>query len=82
VDWDVQIKQDRHTKSYKISASKSYRARAEAIDKFINEFHLPGRPYEYISGDRKGVLEVSVRCDVDSRAQNRVDYKSPQKLPS
>jgi len=67
MEWEVTVKFNSHEKAYPISAERDYGARSLAVGKFLEEFKLPGMAVEYVSGKKKGLMEITVRAAVDKR---------------
>jgi len=58
----VHIQKDNDERVYDIEASSRYSAAIQGLSLFIEEFVLPGKPYQYWgSNDLADELEVSVR---------------------
>lgn len=58
-------------KTYTIEADSHYLARVAALDRFLEEYKIPGRPVDYITGSRKGLIEMAVKSAVDRRTLGR-----------
>lgn len=54
-----------------VSAESHYDARVQALDKFLEEFKIPGTPVEYLT-EKKGIIDVSVHKALDRRSIPRV----------
>ena len=67
MEWEVSVKLNSHEKTYTISAERDYGARSIAVGKFLEEFKIPGIAVEYVSGKKKGLMEIVVRAAVDRR---------------
>ena len=65
--WDVTVKYGSIEKTYPVSADRDHGARMEAVGKFLEENMLPGAAVDYVSGKKKGTLEIAVRAAVDRR---------------
>jgi len=67
-NWEVVIRRGREERLYKEDCKTRYSAGMSALAKFIEEFELLGKPYEYWYGnDRSGAVEISIRCSEDGR---------------
>jgi len=68
LEWQVVIRLGVDERVYTYYSAKRYKACIEAIREFIEEFDLPGRPYEYWGSNQKGgFLEISSRCISDGK---------------
>lgn len=67
MEWEVSVKLNSSEKTYTISAERDYGARSIAVGKFLEEFKIPGIAVEYVSGKKKGLVEIVVRAAVDGR---------------
>ena len=72
--WDVTVRMDGTSDTFESLEDIRYHgAKAKAVKLFIDKHGLPGRPYEYIAGIRRGVLEISVKAQEDLRTIPRLD---------
>lgn len=76
-EFEVTVRMEDKERVYpNIEARSRYAAVTQVLAKFIKEFNLPGRPYEYWSGERqKGVIEFSAKCSIDGRAMRDLHVK-------
>lgn len=58
-------------KTYKVDKDTHYSARVTALEMFLDEFKIQGRPVDYISGRLKGLISITVRSAVDNRTGER-----------
>jgi len=65
---------DGHIEEYEKESDKPYGAKAQAVNDFLVKYQMPGRPYIYLMGDKKNLLEVSCRGKEDRRHLPRVEY--------
>lgn len=68
MDWEVVVKKDTIESVYTVTAPRYYDARKQALEMFLRENRVPGRPWEYFSGVRGGI-EISVRTLQDRRKE-------------
>ena len=71
MDWEVTVALNSHSKTYSISADKYYQAKVTGLANYMSEFSIPGRPYTFLHS-KKGLLNISVKCLVDSRTVSKV----------
>ena len=83
IPWVVAVRKGKLERVYKETAVNRYSAVVKAVDKFIKEFKLPGKAYDYFGGKKYSYdVEVSAKCGVDLRKQKAVDYSNwPQTMP-
>ena len=67
MEWEVTVKSGTREETYLVSAARDYRARVDAVGKFLEGSSLPGFASEYVSGKRRGILGISVKTAVDGR---------------
>lgn len=49
-----------YQKSYPVTAKSYYKARVTALQLFLSEFNIPGRPWEYVT-TKRGVIYFTVQ---------------------
>ena len=72
--WTVYVKMEGVEGEYEVAAFKGYDARITGLAKFLEEQNIPGRPYEYLWGKKRGLIEVRLRKHGDKRRLPRVTY--------
>ena len=66
--WEVVVRMGKEERVYSYTVVTRYAACRRAIEEFMEEFGLPGRPYEYWGGNVKNeLLEISSRSSIDKR---------------
>ena len=67
---EVTLRYNGNEKTYPIEADTHYAARVEALNKFLEDFKIPGKPVEYLT-IKKGLIEITVRSAIDRRTFTR-----------
>jgi len=67
---EVTLRYGEYDKTYPIEADSYYAAKMEALGKFLEEFKIPGKPFEYLTR-KKGLIEITARSSVDRRTFSR-----------
>ena len=62
----VTIKYGDFVKTYAIDSDGTYSAKMKALDFFLKEFGIPGRPVHYLTR-KKHLMDISVRLEFDKR---------------
>lgn len=58
-NWEVTCRLDTARSVYAVSAARYYEAQIKGLRLFLEEYKIPGKPWEYLT-TKKGVIEVSV----------------------
>jgi hypothetical protein len=58
--WLVTCSFQKYEKTYPVTAKSYYKARVTALYLFLQEFSIPGRPWEFVTS-KKGVISYTVR---------------------
>ena len=67
---EVTLKFNGCERTYPIEADSYYAAKIEALGLFLEEFKIPGKPFEYLTR-KKGLIEITARSAVDRRTFSR-----------
>ena len=75
--WTVDVALGPYQGVYKVSASRYYDAKSRALEMFLEEFKVPGKPYEYLSTKRL-LVSIEVKSETDRRTGTKavVDSKA------
>lgn len=60
---------------YDVDAPGHYRAKIKALARFLVDHKIPGRPWEYLTSHRRGMIGVSVQSKDDSRRKPRPGFE-------
>lgn len=72
MEWKVTVKYNTTEKTYDISADRNYGARKAAVEKFLEDYSLPGGGgVDYLTSRRDSQFEVIVRAALDRRHTSR-----------
>lgn len=64
---DVTLSYNSTEKTYTVDSDTHYEGRVKALRLFLDEFHIPGRPVDYIAGSKKGIIDILVKSSIDRR---------------
>lgn len=68
---DVTLSYNNTEKTYTVDSDTHYEGRVKALRLFLDEFHIPGRPVDYIVGSKKGLIDILVKSSIDRRTIER-----------
>ena len=74
MNWRIVIRMEDREDTFEIEALKRYEAIVKAVSQFLTRYSLPGRPYHYIYGKNKNLMEIETKCEIDARVGGRVGY--------
>ncbi len=74
ITWIVVIKFETTESRYEVPADRYYAAKIKGVAMFLEEHRLEGRPYQYVTGTRKDLLEIEVKAGIDHRSGAKVSY--------
>ena len=68
MQWNITLVRLSDERYYQKNTRTRYRAVIEALEEFLLELKIEGKPYQFMSGnDRYGEVEITTRCDEDDR---------------
>jgi len=74
MEYVAKFRYNGYEKSYQVVAESHYSARMAGLEKFLEEFKIPGTPLEYLS-KKKGMIAIEVSKLLDRR---RIPRSYPQ----
>jgi len=70
MDWEVTVQMNGMGSSYLVTAPKYYEAKVKGLSRFLEEYQIPGRPYEFLTSKRE-LVQVKVKALEDRRRGTR-----------
>jgi len=74
MEWIVTVRLADLEGQFPVEATTSYSAKAKALSRFLREYGIPGRPYEFLSGEKRHLVELNCKSEEDRRTIPRVSY--------
>ena len=75
MEYLVTCKLDDIETPYEVEATGHYDAKVKALTRFLVDNKIPGRPWEYLTAKRRGMISVAVQSKDDSRRGSRPGFE-------